>query len=74
MEMKNYNIKGQKDTQEKKKGKWQMFIVEEKKILEFLGVRKILLSWFNLIQFCCVWILAFFQDMFSLETLYQFSE
>ena len=74
MEMKNYNIKGQKDTQEKKKGKSQMFIVEEKKILEFLGVRKILSSWFNLIQFCCVWILAFFQDMFSLETLYQFSE
>ena len=74
MEMKNYTIKGQKDTQEKKKGKSHMFIVKEKKILEFLGVRKILSSWFNLIQFCCVWILTFFQDMFSLETLYQFSE
>ena len=74
MEMKNYNIKGQKDTQEKKKGKSHMFIVKEKKILEFLGVRKILSSWFNLIQFCCVWILVFFQDMFSLETFYQFSE
>ena len=54
MEMKNYNIKGQKDTQEKKKGKSHMFIVKEKKILEFLGVQKILSSWFNLIQFCCV--------------------
>ena len=38
--MKKYNIKGQKDTQEKKKGKSQMFFVKEKKILEFLGVRK----------------------------------
>ena len=52
--MKNYTIKGQKDAQEKKKGKSHMFIVKEKKILEFLGVRKILSSWFNLIQFCCV--------------------
>ena len=42
MEMKKYNIKGQKDTQEKKKGKWQMFIAKEKKILEFLSIRKIL--------------------------------
>ena len=33
MEMKKYNITGQKDTQKKKrkKGKWQMFIVKEKK-------------------------------------------
>ena len=38
--MKKYNITGQKDTQ--KKGKWQMFIVKEKKILAFLSVRKIL--------------------------------
>ena len=31
--MKKYNITGQKDTQKKKrkKGKWQMFIVKEKK-------------------------------------------
>ena len=42
MEMKKYNIKWQKDTQEKKKGKSQMFFVKEKKILEFLGVQKIL--------------------------------
>ena len=44
--MKKYNITGQKDTQKKKKnrkkGKWQMFIVKEKKILAFLSVRKIL--------------------------------
>ena len=32
MKMKKYNITGQKDTQKKrKKGKWQMFIVKEKK-------------------------------------------
>ena len=46
MKMKKYNITGQKDTQKKKKnrkkGKWQMFIVKEKKILAFLSVRKIL--------------------------------
>ena len=35
MEMKKYNITGQKDTQEKKKGKWQMFIVKEKKSQSF---------------------------------------
>ena len=35
MEMKKYNIKGQKDTQEKKKGKWQMFNVKEKKSQSF---------------------------------------
>ena len=35
MEMKKYNIKGQKDTQEKKKGKSQMFIVKEKKSQSF---------------------------------------
>ena len=30
--MKKYNITGQKDTQKKKKkGKWQIFIVKEKK-------------------------------------------
>ena len=31
MEMKKYNIKGQKDMQKKKKRKWQMIIVKEKK-------------------------------------------
>ena len=40
--MKKYNITVQKDTQKKKKnrkkGKWQMFIVKEKKILTFLSV------------------------------------
>ena len=30
MEMKKYNIKGQKDMQKKKKRKWQMIIVKEK--------------------------------------------
>ena len=29
MEMKKYNIKGQKDMQKKEKRKWQMFIVKE---------------------------------------------
>ena len=43
MKMKKYNITGQKDTQKKKKknrkkGKWQMFIVKEKKIQAFLSV------------------------------------
>ena len=34
--MKKYNIKGQKDTQKKKKkGKWQMLIVKEKKSQRF---------------------------------------
>ena len=45
--MKKYNITGQKDTQKKKKknrkkGKWQMLIVKEKKVLASLSVRKIL--------------------------------
>ena len=47
MKMKKYNITGQKDTQKKKKknrkkGKWQMLIVKEKKVLASLSVRKIL--------------------------------
>ena len=29
--MKKYNIKGQKDMQKRRKRKWQMFIVKEKK-------------------------------------------
>ena len=29
--MKKYNIKGQKDKQKRRKRKWQMFIVKEKK-------------------------------------------
>ena len=29
--MKKYNIKGQKDKQKRRKGKWQMFMVKEKK-------------------------------------------
>ena len=29
--MKKYNIKVQKDKQKRRKGKWQMFMVEEKK-------------------------------------------
>ena len=33
--MKNYTIKGQKDTQEKKKGKSHMFIVKRKKSWSF---------------------------------------
>ena len=37
LKMKKYNITGQKDMQ-KKKGKWQMFLVKEKKILAFLSV------------------------------------
>ena len=30
-EMKKYNIKVQKDMQKRRKGKWQLFIVKEKK-------------------------------------------
>ena len=43
LKMKKYNITGQKDMKKKKKknrkkGKWQMFLVKEKKILAFLSV------------------------------------
>ena len=33
--MKKYNIKRQKDTQQKKKRKWEMLIVKEKKSESF---------------------------------------
>ena len=33
--MKKYNIKVQKNLQKRRKGKWQMFIVEEKKSQRF---------------------------------------
>ena len=51
-EMKKYDIKGQKDTQKKRK----MADIHCKggKVLAFLSVRKLLWNWFNLIQFCCV--------------------
>ena len=46
--MKKYNIKGQKDTQKKRK----MADIHCKggKVLAFLSVRKLLWNWFNLIQ------------------------
>ena len=61
-EMKKYNIKGQKDTQKKKKRKMADVDCKGEKVPAFLSVRKILRKilkkWLNLIQFCCVWILA----------------
>ena len=57
-EMKKYNIKGQKDTQKKKKRKMADVDCKGEKVPAFLSVRKILKKWLNLIQFCCVWILA----------------
>lgn len=56
--MKKYNIKGQKDTQKKKKRKMADVDCKGEKVPAFLSVRKILKKWLNLIQFCCVWILA----------------
>ena len=35
-----------------------MFNCKGEKVLEFLSVQNILQNWFNLAQFCCVWILA----------------
>ena len=52
--MKKYNIKGQKDTQKKKKRKMADVDCKGEKVPAFLSVRKILKKWLNLIQFCCV--------------------
>ena len=59
MKMKKYNITGQKDTQKKKKknrkkGKWQMFIVKEKKSKRFSKCMKniVELVEFNSILLC----------------------
>ena len=52
--MKKYNIKRQKDKQEKKKGKLQMFIVKEKKFQSFKVYNTYCRTgsiWFNFVVF-----------------------
>ena len=52
--MKKYNIKRQKDTQEKKKREMTDVHCKEGKVLDVLSVQNILWNWFSLVQLSCL--------------------
>ena len=52
--MMKYNIKRQKDTQEKKKRKMTDVHCKEGKVLDVLSVQNILWNWFSLVELSCL--------------------
>ena len=65
-----YNIKRQKDTQEKKKRKMTDVHCKEGKVLDVLSVQNILWNWFSLVQLSCLnqhYLIRLHSRIFSLQ-------